>query len=355
LEIDFIMLGTLLALSSIGILVIKSATISTPAFAANPYRQAYWLAVAIAAYFVGFFMDRRVLRRSAYPFYFTVLFILLSLAVAAVLSDGVYRWLYFGGLSFQPSEIGKIALILAIARFFNNRKKKPPYGLKDIAVPMLMVVAYVVPVALQPDLGTALFMVLMVIPVFFIVGVNLWTVVFIAGSVAASAPFFFLTLKDYQRERILSFLDPGRDPLGTGYHVIQSKIAIGSGGWFGKGLFQGTQSQLRFIPEQHTDFIFSVIGEESGFVGVLIVLSLLFFLALWLISYYDQEKSRFAVLTIVGISCAYALQVIINIAMTVGILPVVGLPLPLLSYGGSSLVSTFLGCGIIAGFRRRRG
>ncbi len=353
--IDFVMLGTLLLLSGIGILAIRSATVSTSAYSANPYRQTYWLAVALAAFFVGFFLDRRALRRGAYPFYFAVLVILAGLSAAGMVSGQVHRWLHLGGISFQPSEIGKVALILALARYFNNRKKPPPYGLEDIAIPILMVAAYVVPVAIQPDLGTALFMVILAIPVFLMVGIKLWTAVFIVGTAAASTPFFFLSIKDYQKERILSFLDPGRDPLGTGYHVVQSKIAIGSGGLLGKGLFHGTQSQLRFIPEQHTDFIFSVIGEEFGFVGVVVVLAIMLFLTLWLLSYFDQEKSKFALLTVVGISCAFALQTVINISMTVGILPVVGLPLPLLSYGGSSLVSTFFGCGVIAGFRRRRG
>jgi rod shape determining protein RodA len=176
----------------------------------------------------------------------------------------------------------------------------------------------------------------------------------LAVAAAAAAPSLFFSLKDYQRDRILNFLSPGRDPLGTGYHVVQSKIAIGSGGLFGKGFQQGTQSQLRFIPEQHTDFIVSVLSEEFGFAGVLVMLGLLLFLSLYLFSYIEFTRTRFSLIVVMGITTSFALQAAINIAMAAGVLPVVGLPLPLMSYGGSSLVSTFLGFGIIAGYKRRR-
>jgi rod shape determining protein RodA len=199
-----------------------------------------------------------------------------------------------------------------------------------------------------------MFLVLIAVPVILYVGVQRGTVVTLLAAGATAAPFLFFSLKEYQRERILNFLSPERDPLGTGYHVVQSKIAIGSGGFLGKGYMQGTQSQLRFIPEQHTDFVISVLGEEFGFLGVLLVMGMMLFLALWVLSYLEFARSRFAMLVIVGVACSFTLQSVINIAMTVGILPVVGLPLPLISYGGSSLVTTWFAFGIVAGYRRRR-
>ena len=353
-DVDWIMLGTAVTLAVIGIFVIRSAS-GASASGSYATRQAYWLVMAVAAYFLGYFVDRRHLRRSAYVLYAGVWMILVALAVAGKVAGGVQRWIHFGGLTFQPSEIAKITLILALARYFHRKRGLPPYGLRDILIPLIIVAAYVVPVALQPDLGTAMFLVLMSAPVFLTVGVRIKAIIPLAAAAAVSAPSLFFSLKEYQRERILNFLTPGRDPLGTGYHVVQSKIAIGSGGLMGKGYLEGTQSQLRFIPEQHTDFIISVLAEEFGFIGIAVVFGGLVFLTLWMLSYFDLARNRFDLLAIVGISCMFAVQAAINLAMTVGILPVVGLPLPLLSYGGSSLVSTFLGLGIIAGYRRRRG
>lgn len=352
-RVDFVLLGSTLALSGMGILVISSAT-AGGSFARYPGRQAYWLVIALAAYFIGYFADRRHLQRGAYGFYWVIFTVLLGLAVAGKWIGGVQRWIHAGGLTFQPSELAKLALILALARYFSRRKSSPPYGLKEIMAPLLMVAGFAIPVALQPDLGTAMFLVLISGVVILFVGVRWPTLLVLVAAAAAATPSLFFTLKDYQRDRILNFLNPGRDPLGTGYHVIQSKIAIGSGGLFGKGFQQGTQSQLRFIPEQHTDFIVSVLAEEFGFAGILLLLGLLLFLTLYLFSYIEFTKTRFSMIVVMGITSAFALQAAINLAMATGVLPVVGLPLPLMSYGGSSLVTTFLGFGIIAGYKRRR-
>jgi len=352
-RIDFLLLGLTLTLSGMGLLVIRSAT-AGGVFAGYPGRQAYWLAIALVAYFVGYFIDRRHLQRGAYSFYWVMFAVLLGLALAGKWIGGVQRWIHAGGLTFQPSELAKIAIILALARYFSRRKSSPPYGLEEIMVPLLMVAGFAIPVALQPDLGTAMFLVLISGVVILFLGVKWSTLLVLIIGAAAAAPSLFFALKDYQRDRILNFLNPERDPLGTGYHVVQSKIAIGSGGLFGKGFQQGTQSQLRFIPEQHTDFIVSVLAEEFGFLGILVMLGLLLFLTLYLFSYIEFTKTRFSTIVVVGITSAFAIQAAINIAMAAGVLPVVGLPLPLLSYGGSSLVSTFLGFGIIAGYKRRR-
>ncbi|UCF30852.1 MAG: rod shape-determining protein RodA [bacterium] len=353
LDVDWVMLGSAMVLSAIGILIIRSAAGSGGA-SVFAERQAYWLGIALAAYLVGYFVDRRHLRRSAYVLYALVLLALVALMLVGRLQGGVHRWIHVGGMTFQPSELAKLTLILCLARYFHKIKAKPPLGITEILIPFLLVAGYAIPVALQPDLGTAMFLVLLSVPLFLMMGLERPTVISLTIIAAMVAPIMFFSLKDYQRERILNFLSPGRDPLGTGYHVVQSKIAIGSGGLFGKGYLQGTQSQLQFIPEQHTDFIFSVLAEEFGFAGVLVVIGLLLFISLWMLSYLEVAKTKFAVLTVVGITCGFALQSVINIAMVAGILPVVGLPLPLISYGGSSLVTTFLGLGIVAGYRRRR-
>jgi len=283
-RIDFVLLASTLLLSGLGILVIRSAT-AGGRFAAYPGRQAYWLVIALVAYFIGYFIDRRHLYRGAYSFYWVMFAVLVWLAVAGKWIGGVHRWVYAGGLTFQPSELAKLALILALASYFGSRKTAPPYGLEEILLPLLMIGGFAIPVALQPDLGTAMFLVLISGFVILFVGVKWSTIIVLVCGAAAAAPSLFFTLKDYQRDRILNFLSPGRDPLGTGYHVVQSKIAIGSGGLLGKGFLQGTQSQLRFIPEQHTDFIVSVLAEELGFAGVVLMLVLIMFISLYLLSY----------------------------------------------------------------------
>lgn len=352
-RIDFLLLGSTLFLSGMGIAVIISAT-EGGRFADYPGRQLYWLAIALVAYFIGYYIDRRHLQRGAYGFYWMMFIVLVGLAVAGKWIGGVQRWIHAGGLTFQPSELAKLALILALACYFGRRKSLPPYGLDEILIPLLMVAGFAIPVALQPDLGTAMFLVLISGFVILFVGIKWSTIVVLAAGAAAVAPSLFFSLKDYQRDRIMNFLNPGRDPLGTGYHVVQSKIAIGSGGLLGKGFMQGTQSHLRFIPEQHTDFIVSVLAEEFGFIGVLVMLGLILFISLYLLSYIEFTKTRFSLIVVIGITGAFAIQAAINIAMAAGVLPVVGLPLPLMSYGGSSLVSTYLGFGIIAGYKRRR-
>ncbi|MDF1534888.1 MAG: rod shape-determining protein RodA [bacterium] len=353
MRVDAILVGCAVALSGIGIMVIRSATRGGP-FQHYGGRQAYWLAIGLAAFFLGYFADRRHLQRGAYVLYGMMFAVLVGLAVAGKWSGGVQRWVHAGGLTFQPSEMAKIILILALARYFNRQKAQPPYGLEGIAIPLLMVAGYAVPVAAQPDLGTAMFLVLISAAMILFVGVRWSTILTLSLVAAAAVPSLFFALKEYQRNRILNFLSPERDPLGTGYHVVQSKIAIGSGGLLGKGFQQGTQSQLRFIPEQHTDFIISVLAEEFGFLGVLLVLGLVLFLSLYLLSFVEFTRTRFSLLVVVGITFAFAMQAAINVAMAAGLLPVVGLPMPLLSYGGSSLVVTWLGFGIIAGYKRRR-
>jgi rod shape determining protein RodA len=352
-EIDWVMLSVLVLLSLGGIATIFSAGGGTLG-AAHALRQASWLLVGVGAWFAGFYLDRRFLQRWAYVAYALLLGVLLLMPVIGS-GAGAHRWIVMGPVSLQPAEFAKLALLLALGRWFQDLSARSPFGLGQLVVPLCLVAAYVVPVAMQPDLGSALFLALIAAPVFVMMGIRLWTWIVFGGLGAALLPMVYFTLRPYQRDRILTFLDPGKDPLGTGYHVVQSKIAIGSGGLLGKGYLAGSQSQLHFIPEQHTDFIYSVLAEEWGFFGTLLLLGAILFLVYWAVSYYRHLTNRFGVIVVMGIAFSFAFQSLINLGMTSGVLPVVGLPLPLVSYGGSSMVTTFFGFGIVAGFHRRKG
>ncbi len=352
-EVDWVLFSALALLALAGIATIFSAG-GGSGDRSYAYRQAWWLACGAGAYLAGFALDRRALMRSSYLVYGAVLAVLLAMPVIGG-GGGVHRWIVLGPVSLQPAEFAKIALLLALGRWFQDLKTDSPFRLLDLLVPLGMVGAYVVPVALQPDLGSALFLALIAAPVFLLMGVRLWTWVSFGLIGSVLAPVLYFALRPYQRARIMSFLDPGRDPMGAGYHVVQSKIAIGSGGFLGKGYLSGTQSQLHFIPEQHTDFIFSVLAEEWGFVGAAALIAAIAFIVFWAFTYYKHLTNRFGVVVVAGVVFSFAFQSLINLGMTSGVLPVVGLPLPLVSYGGSSLVTTFFAFGLVAGFHHRRG
>ncbi len=349
-EVDWVMLGALTAVGLVGVATIHSA--GRAAGVDYAFKQAWWLAFSIGGWFAGFHLDHRLLQRSAYTLYGGMLLLLLVMPLIGS-GAGTHRWIVLGPLSVQPSEFAKPVLLLALGRYFQDLRSRSPFGLTQLIVPLLLVMGFAIPVALQPDLGSAVFLVAMSIPVLVIMGIERWTWVFFGVTAAAATPALFFSLRPYQRARILTFLDPGRDPLGAGYHVVQSKIAIGSGGLAGKGYLEGTQTQLRFLPEQHTDFAFSVFAEEWGFVGCLFLIGAMVFLTYWAATYYKHAQTRFAVAVVMGVPFAFAGQALINLGMTSGILPVVGIPLPLISYGGSSLLVTFFGFGLVAGFHRR--
>ena len=281
---------------------------------------------------------------------------LMILDFAGIVAKGSRRWLELGPyFRLQPSEFTKIALVLVLARIFGSEDApKDGYSLKQLLVPLMLVCLPVVLVALQPDLGTALTHLLIAISMIFVAGVRLGTVVRLGFLGLASAYPLWMVLHDYQRKRIITFLAPETDPLGSGYHAIQSQIAVGSGTFFGKGFLQGTQTQLRFLPEQTTDFIFSVLAEEWGFVGSILVLALYAFLLYRAFSASARCKDRFPAFVCFGVSMMLFWHVIINIGMVIGVVPVVGITLPLLSYGGSSVVAFMSAFGLVAGISMRR-
>jgi rod shape determining protein RodA len=291
--------------------------------------------------------DIRWWMRGAYSLYLAALILLAAVPVFGVESGGAQRWLGFGPYSFQPSEMMKIALVLALARYY---QRLPPERVSHslYVLPPLVMIAAPIGLALdQPDLGTAALFGVVGCGLLFLAGVS-W-LYFLAGviGVIAALPVAFEQLHDYQRERVLNFFDPARDPLGSGYHILQSKIAIGSGGLMGKGFMQGTQAQLNFLPEKHTDFIFTMFSEEMGFLGAIALLAL-YLLALLFIAYMALRcRDTFGRLLAAGMGLCLFAYVFINVAMVTGLVPVVGVPLPLVSYGGTSMLTMMVGLGFV--------
>jgi rod shape determining protein RodA len=277
----------------------------------------------------------------------TGLLLLLAVLVHGKTVSGSKRWLDLGLVVAQPSVLMKPLLVIALARYFARQEKRGGYRLRELGLPAIMVLLPVVLVALEPDLGTAALMLAISVSVILFVGVSSSSLLVLAGFSLGSLPLFWFLMKGYQRQRILTLLDPGRDPLGAGYHIIQSKIAVGSGQFWGKGFLQGTQSQLRFIPEHHTDFIFTVLAEEWGFVGSLLLLALFLCFILRGLNVARRSRDQFGALLGFGITAIIFWHVAVNIAMVLGMMPVVGIPLSLVSYGGSSAVVTMASVGIL--------
>ena len=297
--------------------------------------------------FVVALSDIRWWLRAAYPLFVLALIMLALVIVIGVESGGAKRWLGYGELSFQPTEMMKIALVLALARYYQwlpaNRVSWP----HAVLPPLLMIGAPALLALDQPDLGTAALFGIVGGGLLLLAGVS-W-VYFVAAFVGVIVvlPHVWERLHDYQKERILTFIDPDRDPLGSGYHILQSKIAIGSGGFTGKGYMQGTQTQLNFLPEKHTDFIFTMFSEEMGFIGSAILLAL-YLLVLLFITYMALRcRSTFPRLVAAGMGLCLFAYVFINVAMVTGLVPVVGVPLPLVSYGGTSMLTMMIGLGFV--------
>lgn len=295
------------------------------------------------------------LGKFAYPFYAVCIFLLLFVDLFGVVIKGSQRWIDFGPIHFQPSEITKMGVILALARFLSSHPS--PRGglkLKGMILPFLI---FLIPMGLimkQPDLGTALSIGAIGFSMVLFSGVNVRSLLLLIGIGLSALYPAWLNLHDYQKRRLLVLVDPEADPLGSGYHILQSKIAVGSGQLFGKGFLQGTQTQLQFLPEHSTDFIFSVLAEEWGFIGCLFVLALYLLLLYKLSRVVTKCRDSFSMFLVVGMIAYIYCHVMINIGMVIGLLPVVGIPLPLFSYGGSSLLSNMMAIGIALGVSVRR-
>jgi rod shape determining protein RodA len=272
---------------------------------------------------------------------------LVAVEVQGSIGMGAQRWLDLGVTQIQPSEIMKITLVLALARWFHGASIEDVGRIPYLVVPVLMVAAPVALVLKQPDLGTALMLLMGTAGMLWVVGVRWWKFALGFAGVIAAVPLGWNFLRDYQKARVLTFLDPTRDPLGAGYHIIQSKIALGSGALFGKGFLQGTQSHLNFLPEKQTDFIFTMFAEEFGMVGSLTLLGLYLLMMVYGYAIAFRSSSQFGRLVAIGIVTAVFLAMFINIAMVMGLIPAKGSTLPMVSYGGSSLVVTMIGFGLL--------
>jgi rod shape determining protein RodA len=347
LRLDPVLLSLLLMLAAFGSMVLYSAS---GADEAAMIRQSTRILVAMLLLIATANLPLRVIRKMSAWLYLGGIGLLVAVILFGEVGKGAQRWLDLGFIRFQPSEILKLAVPMVIAAYLSNRVL--PVGFKDLVVSTVLVLIPVVLIARQPDLGTAILVGSAGFFVLFLAGVR-WSVIVATGVLlSAAAPLLWkFVLHEYQRERILTLLDPESDPLGSGYHIIQSKIAIGSGGVYGKGWLNGTQSQLDFIPERSTDFIFSVFGEEFGFLGSVILILLylaIIFRGLYIAAHAEENFGR---LLAGALSLTFFVYLFVNTGMVAGILPVVGVPLPLVSYGGTSMVTLMVGFGLIMSIR----
>jgi rod shape determining protein RodA len=343
-----------LCVCTMGILNIYSTGFSVEGQTSFYLKQIQWVIVGLIFMMFIFFMDYRMIIQYAYIIYGFVIFLLVLVFFVGSSSHGAQRWIGGGFFAIQPSELMKVVIIIALARYFDNHKSNEPYKLRELFIPLLIVGMPFVLILKQPDLGTALILIVVFISIVLFMGVDRRSIIFTIVSGFILTPLGWLFLKDYQRERLITFLNPEGDPLGSGYHIIQSKIAIGSGEIFGKGFLSGSQTQLKFLPEQQTDFVFSVFAEEWGFVGSMILIIMFVVIIFWGLKIALQARDLLGTIIAFGVTVLISWEVFINIGMVLGILPVVGIPLPFFSYGGSAMLSLMAAMGLLINVSARR-
>lgn len=356
-KFDWRFLGLIAAILSLGVLSIYSVTYAQPGGGMPMYlKQLAWIGVGCAAFAVALVVDYHKIARLSYALYALLLVLLVVVLVAGKTSRGAQRWIPIGPFVFQPSEFAKLALVLTLATYY---AKSPRHGwMQRVVLPGLIMLPGLLLIIKQPDLGSGLSYLSIYVSMLLVVGMRSKVMGVLLLSTVMLFPFAWEgvwgSLHEYQRERIMTFVDPAYDTGGKGYHSLQSRIAIGSGELLGKGLYGGTQSQLKFLPEGHTDFVFSVYAEEWGFLGVLVLLGL-FTGLIWLsLEIAFKAKDVLGVLLAAGLIAMLSFCLIVNIGMTAGIFPIVGIPLPLMSYGGSSTVATMAALGLLLNIKRRR-
>jgi len=324
-------------------------------------RQILWVIIGLFVFILFSKFNYRRLWDWTYVLYAIMLFLLLLVFILGITRSGAQRWLRIAWFNFQPSEITKLIIVIFLAKYFSQKSaddvslKAGRFGIfRAVILPFIFIAIPVGLIVEQPDLGSGSLVFLIFFAMLYLSRIRLKYILIVLMLVSLSVPVLWHLLRDYQRDRIMVFLNPNIDPLGAGYTVIQSKIAIGSGGFFGKGWLSGTQSQLHFLPESHTDFIFATFTEEWGFLGGVLLISLYFLLIRQAIIIAEKTSDNFGRLLSSGIALMFCFQIFINIAMNMGLAPVVGLPLPLMSYGGSSVIATFAALGIVANVNKRR-
>ncbi|MBI3128886.1 MAG: rod shape-determining protein RodA [Candidatus Tectomicrobia bacterium] len=355
-QVDWLLVGATVSLSGIGVLMIYSAIHSNQDLLANGlhWKQALWSTIGLLVLSFVLLFDYHHFTRMAYFFYGLVIVLLVMVLFAGRVVYGAKRWLVFGPMRLQPSEVARLAVIIILARIFGARDSSEPLRLGELIYPFILVMIPVVLIAKQPDLGTAFTVFMTAAVLALMVGVERRILYILGAGAVVMAPVGWFFLKEYQRNRILTLFNPEADPLGTGYQSLQSKIAIGSGEFWGKGLLQGTQSRLHFLPEKHTDFIFSVLSEELGFVGgiFLLVVFLVFIHRCMLAALNAGDKEGALIAT--GVATSFFFYSAFNIGMTLGLIPIVGIPLPLVSYGGSASLTSFIAVALVINVRMRR-
>lgn len=355
-KFDLNAIWVMIFLACIGIVNLYSATYASQGAEAQFWKQQLmWFGLGIVVSTAAYFVHYRVLERFAYVAYGINILLLIAVLLVGKSALGAKRWIGIGGFTIQPSEFMKITIAWTLAKYFHDDQYRDYYDLKNLLIPILLVLIPVLLIMAQPDLGTAMIVLAVSGSIILFVKVSpklLLSIAFIA--VVVSYPIYRFVLKDYQRQRIVTFVNPQSDPKGAGYNSIQSMIAVGSGQFFGKGFTKGTQSQLNFLPEHHTDFVFSVFSEEHGFVGflVLIVLYLILLTNALKIAYGSNDK--FGMLFAFGLASLFFWHIFINMGMTTGIMPIVGVPLPFMSKGGTFMISCMLAVGILTNIANKK-
>ncbi|MBQ3059305.1 MAG: rod shape-determining protein RodA [Desulfovibrio sp.] len=322
-------------------------------FASYYQRQLVWGLIGLTGMLLAMYFDYRRLRNLAWPFFILTLILLLLVPLVGKTVYGAKRWLPLGFMSLQPSELAKLAVLILAARLL--ARSGNPLGWKEFGIVLAVGLAPAALIITQPDLGTTLLVLLILAGMILFHGIRGYVFKTCLLAVPCVGAFmWFVGMHDYQRQRVLTFLNPGDDPRGTGYHILQSRIAIGSGEIWGKGYGEGTQSQLRFLPERHSDFAVAVFGEEWGFVGCVALVTLFCLFLLSIFSTAVQAKDRFGSMLVVGVFFYFFWQIVINMGMVIGLMPVVGIPLPFISYGGSAMLVNFLLLGIVLNVSMRR-
>jgi rod shape determining protein RodA len=353
---DWGLLGLAIVLGSIGLLTLYSV-VSADAAAMQKtlyYKQLTWLCGGLLLMAAAFLFNYRLLDRYAFAVYLFALLLLAAVLLFGKVGGGSKRWLALGPISLQPSEFVKLAVIVVLSRYYSKNAHTRGFTLRELITPLILVLAPAALIVKQPDLGTALLIVIIAGSMTLFVKIERRSLLLLFTSGILAVPMVWFVLKEYQKQRILTFLNPDRDPLGAGYHIIQSKIAIGSGMFSGKGYLKGTQNALSFLPEQHTDFIFSVFAEEWGFLGSAALILVFLLLIIWGLNVAYGCRDPFGTILAVGISAMIFWQVLVNIGMVMGLLPVVGVTLPFISYGGSSIITMMISVGLLINVSMRR-
>lgn len=357
-RIDWNLVVTILVLNFVGLVNLFSATHGPHSVDVEPLfkNQIIWLSIGWSVFFLVTFIDYQLVAKLAFTFYGLNLLAVIFVTLHGDVALGAQRWINFGFFKFQPSETMKLCMIMALGKILSRRSPDGPgLGLKELAIPVTIIMVPLVLIVEQPDLGTAMMLGAISGSMLFFMKIRRWILTTLVGAVIIAAPIMWTyVLRPYQKNRVINFLNPARDPRGTGYNSIQSRIAVGSGKLVGKGFRKGTQSQLEFLPERHTDFIFSVLSEEHGFVGSILTLILFSILFVMMIRIASTSRDKFGSLLVVGVLCYIFWHMFVNMGMVIGLLPIVGVPLPLLSYGGSSMLTTMAGLGIVSSVAYRR-